>query len=101
MTSLVDKLVHHLFLNKENTNKGWVPKYALLGLNWRYDDGRTYLPSTVDRKLREAEENRRIAVKYEGKNTLYKWLPYERRKDYIPTSEREAEELFTTPQHKP
>jgi hypothetical protein len=88
---LIDKLVHYLFENKER----WVGKHELLGKDWKYDDGRKYLASTADRKLREAEENKRIAVKYVDKNTLYKWLPHERRASYIPTSIRKDDRLFT------
>lgn len=89
--SLQDKLVFFLF-----ENKGWVSKGEITRKIWRSDKGTTFLPETVGRSLRSAEENHRIAVKYEGKNTLYKWLPFERRESYIPTSQRIGGALFKT-----
>jgi hypothetical protein len=53
-------------------------------------DGSTYIPDTVGRTLRLMQESRVIAVRYEGKNTVYKFLPLYRRHDYIPLDEREA-----------
>ena len=94
MTPLIDKLVKYLHDNKEL----WIPKGELLLKEWRDDKGVRYMADTVSRKLREAEELKRIAVKYEGrKKTFYRWLPYERRDSYIPTGERKTEALFTSP----
>jgi len=91
MTPLVDKLVKHLSLQYPS----WVAKGEITATQWRDEKGRTFLPETVGRKLREVEENKRIAVKKTGKSVSYKWLPHDLRDRYIPTSEREGEELFT------
>jgi hypothetical protein len=89
MTSLQDKLVHWLMVEKEWSAKGHITRIV-----WKDDRGVPYLPETVGRALRSAEESSRLAVKYDGKNTLYKWLPYERRDSYIPTSSRTTDALF-------
>lgn len=89
-TPLIDKIVKHLSLQYPS----WVAKGELTATQWKDDSGKTFLPETVGRKLREAESLRRIAVKDKGVSVQYKWLPYERRKDYIPTSERLDDKLF-------
>jgi len=91
MTSLEDKLVHWL-MRQEN----WIAKGEITRIVWKDDRYIPYLPETVGRALRTAETKKRIAVKYQGKNTLYKWLPHERRANYIPTSERKDDRLFTS-----
>lgn len=70
--------------------KEWIAKGHITRIVWKDERGVPYLPETVGRALRSAEEAKRIAVKYEGKNTLYKWLPFERREKYIPTTSRPA-----------
>lgn len=73
----------------------WHSKGSILNREWKNQRNFTrYLPSTVDRALRKLEESSKIAVRYEGKNTKYKWLNPERRGLYIPTSYRNGEELF-------
>lgn len=92
MTSLEDKLVH--WLMRQET---WIAKGSITRISWKDDRYIIYLPETVGRALRGAEEKKRIAVKYEGKNTLYKWLPHDKRAAYIPTSSRtDKNKLFTT-----
>lgn len=89
MTSLQDKLVHYLFERKD-----WIPKGEILLLTWKDDKGKRYMADTVSRKLREAESEKRIAVKPDGVSVVYKWLPYERRSRYIPTSVRKNDTMF-------
>lgn len=72
----------------------WVAKGELTAIVWRNDDGTTFLPETVGRKCREAEELKRIAVKKVGKSVAYKWIPHEMRDRYIPTSMRNGDILF-------
>lgn len=80
----------HLF-----EQKNWCSKGSMLRRDWKNQKNfTTYLPSTVDRALRSAEADKQIAVKYEGKNTLYKWIPHEMRERYIPTAQRENNKLF-------
>lgn len=69
-------------------NPQWHPKGAVTAVAWRYPDGRTYLPETVGRKLREAESESRIAVKEEGISVKYKFIPPQLRDKYIPASHR-------------
>jgi hypothetical protein len=92
MTALVDKLVKDLSL----AYPAWVAKGEITARQWKDEKGHTFLPETVGRKLREAEEDRRIAVKKTGKSVSYKWIPHELRKKYIPTSERTGDKLFTS-----
>ena len=89
-TALVDKLVK--YLSQEYPR--WVPKGEITAMTWRGDDGKTFLPETVGRKLRNAEEDHRIAGKEKGVSVQYKWIPHELRDRYIPKSERTGEELF-------
>ena len=77
--------------------KVWMAKGHITRLTWRNERGIAYLPETVGRALRLSEEEHRIAVKYEGKNTLYKWIPHELRDRYIPTSIRTGDKLFKAP----
>ena len=88
--SLEDKLVKYLL----DQYPSWSSKGDLTRTQWRDERGVAYLPETVGRALRSAEESCRIAVKYEGKNTRYKWIPHEMRSKYIPTSAREGEAMF-------
>ena len=72
----------------------WTAKGSITRISWKDDRYIIYLPETVGRALRGAEEKKRIAVKYEGKNTLYKWLPHDRRAKYIPTSSRKDKDVL-------
>ena len=89
MTSLKDKLVHHLMLQK-----GWVSKGELTKIEWKSEKGTTFLPETVGRKLREAETESKIAVKELNASVQYKWIPIKMRSSYIPTSQRTGDRLF-------
>lgn len=86
--TLVNQLVAYLFRHYEKGAGGWISKGEITRMVWRDKRGIAYLPDTVGRSLRSAEESSKIAVKYEGKNTLYKWLPHHVRASYIPTSVR-------------
>lgn len=90
MKSLQDKIVKYLADNGD-----WVEKGVILEQEWKYDDGiRTYMANTADRELRSAESGEdgesRIAVKPDPKSVsvLYKFIPPEFRKLYIPFSQR-------------
>ena len=72
----------------------WVPKGNITAMTWESKNGTTFLPETVGRTLRTLEADSKIAVKYIGKNTLYKHIPNEMRRRYIPSSQREGEQLF-------
>lgn len=71
-------------------NPDWHPKGEILNIIWKYPDGRTYMSDTVSRKLRNSEEERRIAVKPDpnSNSILYRFLPVERREKYINFSNR-------------
>lgn len=86
--TLLNQIVAYLSRQYEKGPGGWVSKGEITRLVWRDKRGIAYLPDTVGRDLRRAEELSKIAVKYEGKNTLYKWLPHHIRGSYIPTSRR-------------
>lgn len=89
-TPLIAKLVKHLSVQYPS----WVAKGEITAMQWKDDGGKTFLPETVGRKLREAEGLKRIAVKEKGVSVQYKWIPHEIRSKYIPTSERTGDKLF-------
>lgn len=89
MTSLEDKLVHWLMRQEK-----WIAKGEITRIVWKDDRYIPYIPETVGRALRTAETKKRIAVRYSGKNTEYRWLPHELRKRYIPASERDEKNKF-------
>lgn len=82
------------------TNWDWHAKGKLTAdMVWKHKRGRNagvrYLPETVGRALRALEENKVVAVKADGISVQYKWLPVERRKAYIPVSQRKnKDKLF-------
>ncbi len=74
------------FLREHGT---WISKGHITGKKWQNEKTfACYLPETVGRTLRDLESNKKIAVKYVGKNTMYHTLPESKRDDYIPTAER-------------
>lgn len=88
LTGLASQLVHYL-----RTNHEWFSKGTLTAdMTWRHNKGKSigkrYLPETVGRALRLLEEQSIIAVKQDGISVQYKWLPHERRAQYIPSSSR-------------
>lgn len=85
--SLIDILEEHL----KSRYPDWVAAGALTDdRKWYKKNGTAYLSGTVSRKLRLAEEQKRIAVKPDPLSTsvVYKYLPEERRASYVTTSER-------------
>lgn len=81
---LKENLIRYLASHNE-----WRSKGAILQLQWKYyGEDKTYMPDSVSRKLREAEEECRIARRDSGISCEYKFLPPERRKSYIPWSSR-------------
>lgn len=90
MEDLQDQLVN--WLAKEENAPTWFPKAVLTDtMKWQYEEGhkiKTAMADTVSRKLRLAEEAKRIAVKPDGKSVQYRFLPLDKRSMYIPTSER-------------
>lgn len=69
----------------------WHVKGELLRMDWRHEDGRTYMPTTVARTLNLMESGeQKIAVQpcRESNTVEYKFLPLEYRKVYIPYSAR-------------
>ncbi len=82
--ALIDQLVHYLMEHRES----WIAKGELTRMIWTSSKGRTFLPETVGRELRRAEEASRIAVRPHGISIEYRWLPHEHRPRYVPTSRR-------------
>lgn len=69
----------------------WVRKNKLTDdIKWvNQKDFTTYSAPTVDRALRRLEEEKVIAVKYDGKgHCVYRYIPPHLRSDYITTAER-------------
>lgn len=96
--TLSEQLRNWLKLNWE-----WHPKGKLTAdMVWKHQHGRNvgtrFLPETVGRALRLLEQKSIIAVKPQGISVQYKWLPLERRRDYIPTTIRgnNQNKLFKT-----
>ena len=92
--SLQQRLISFLQSRYEKGAGGWVSKGDITRIAWSDVQGRVYLPETVGRALRLAEESSRIAVRYHGKNTMYKWLPEHVRGSYITTATREGGSMF-------
>lgn len=73
----------------------WWPKVTLMeSIVWRQPNGKIYMKSNVDRQLRIAQKERRIAVKQLGNTLQYKFIPTNLREIYIPFSEREYKEVL-------
>lgn len=89
--SLKEDLIRYLAKNPH-----WHTKADLLMMIWRYPDGRKYMSDSVSRKLRLAEEESRIAVKDDptSVSVMYKFLPVEKRKNYIPFSLRTNKQVL-------
>lgn len=68
---------------------GWCASGILQRMEFKNEDGTIASPASIDRRLRELENECLIAVKYENKHhSYYKHIPVIRRPFYIPTSER-------------
>ena len=88
----LQKQLENFLKGKDWQSKGDITRMTWRG--WSNGQGKIFLPETVGRALRSLEEDKVIAVKYRGKNTLYKYIPTELRDRYIPSSERTNEKLF-------
>lgn len=94
--SLIESLIRYLASHNEWRSKGHITD----NIKWKYVEKgveKTYLAETCGRKLREAESESRIAVREKDGSVEYKFLPPERRKAYIPFSQRlpgKENELF-------
>ena len=78
----------------------WISKGHLTAeVEWKHQRGKhtgaRYLPETVGRALRHLEEASNIAVRESGISVEYKWLPFELRGRYIPSSARPDSEKDT------
>jgi hypothetical protein len=87
MKTLVEQLEQFLVANHTWWSKGDLTRKRWVNLK----TNAAYIAETVGRTLRTMQEDHVIACKYEGKNTLYKWLPLERRGDYRTVEERARE----------
>lgn len=85
--ALKDILVRYMASHNE-----WRSKYHICQeMEWKYEEKGTMkiaMADTISRKLRECEEEKRLARKDDGKSCQYKFLIPEKRKLYIPWSER-------------
>ena len=68
-------------------DKDWIAKGQILLRPWTLND-KQVMADTVSRTLRRLEEESLVAVRYEGKKTVYKFLPPDYRKMYVPVSQR-------------
>lgn len=59
-------------------------------MEWKNDDGTTGTPAIIQRRLRNLEEKKEIAVTYEGakNHAHYQYLPEYKRAEYKPTALR-------------
>jgi hypothetical protein len=86
-----ESLINYLEIYLEQHKSEWFPSAQLTDeRKWFRKNGKRYTSQTVGRKLRLAEEQKRIAVKNDPSSVsiLYKYLPLDRRDSYIPTSAR-------------
>jgi hypothetical protein len=89
MPTLHESLTKHF---RDNRND-WIPSAVIQRMLWRDSNGYIATAANITRRLRELEEMKRIAVKYEGakRHALYKYLPSNLAPNYRTTSERERE----------
>lgn len=84
MEDLEDQIVKYLADNGDT----WLPKAELTDKKvWQYEEGqkvKTAISDTISRKLRLAEEAGRIAKRKKGKSGEYRFLPMDKRANYIP-----------------
>lgn len=89
MEDLEDQIVKYLADNKDT----WFPKAELTDKKqWQYEEAqkvKTAISDTISRKLRLAEEAKRIAKRKSGKSGEYRFLPLDKRATYIPFSKRD------------
>jgi len=78
--------------DKDWTPKGDITRHTFKG--WSKGQVTYFLPETVGRALRSLEVDSIVAVKYIGKNTLYKFIPEDLRSRYITSNERVGDKLF-------
>lgn len=86
-TILKEQLIKYLAINHDWHAKGHLTDT----LKWQYLESgeiKTAMADTISRKLREAEEEKRIARKDLGKSCQYKFLPPDIRDKYICWSDR-------------
>lgn len=85
--SLVNQLEAYL---KENSGE-WHSKTALIERVWVSDENTRFSPETAARKLREAEQASRIAVRYDEQgHAEYRYIEPKHRERYIPINDRPA-----------
>lgn len=96
MEDLQDQLV--AWLAKSENAPLWFAKAVLTDdKKWEYVEAgkvKTAMADTVSRKLRLAEESKRIARRDSGKSCEYRFLPPEHRERYIPWSLREDKNIL-------
>lgn len=70
-------------------NPVWHSKGKLTAdLIWKHKNGFRFLPDSVSTTLRKLERNKIVAVKPDGVSVMYKYIPVDLRKIYIPTTSR-------------
>lgn len=80
--TLKQQIVAHLFKQGD-----WVKKYKLFEQIWYHDNQhKKYMPNSVDRELRRAEEESQIAQRGDPDSVSieYKHIPEHMRSRYIP-----------------
>lgn len=96
MENLQDQLV--AWLAKDEHAPSWHSKAIITDdKKWEYVESgkvKTAMADTVSRKLRLAEEAKRIARRDSGKSCEYRFLPPEHRERYIPWSLREDKSIL-------
>jgi hypothetical protein len=91
MEDLEDQIVKYLADNGDT----WFPKAELTDKKqWQYEEAqkvKTAISDTISRKLRLAEEAKRIAKRKSGKSGEYRFLPLDKRATYIPYDQRPSD----------
>lgn len=87
MKPSLQKSIYSFFFKEKNS---WINSGELERMVFKNRNGTVAKPTSVTRRIRELEEMRLIAVKYEGatQSALYKFIPRELRANYIPVSKR-------------
>ena len=82
--SAQDKVLEYI----KSRPKEWHPSGNLQRMEWKNKRGTNATPRTIVRRLEELENEKLIAVGYDGLNAKYRYLEEKHRANYKPANKR-------------